>query len=120
MINNSPYSLSDMPPKKSGRIYTENNSAQYRKNDSLDNSQSFTQSGTRNHNNNGMGLMMKKSSINMEDQSTSFRPPIYPGVKNDFNHYLPSPKNISSNSNISNFSNMSSQRNSLNYRIDQK
>lgn len=122
MINNNPYNLPDRPSQKSGRIYTEMSSAQYRKNDSLDNSQSFTQSSARNQNNNGMAsnMMMKKSSINIDDPPSNYRPPIYPGVKNDFKHYLPSPKNQSSGSNISNFSNLSSQRNSFNYRSDQK
>ena len=59
---------------------------------------------------------MKKSGINIDDLSSNYRPPVYPGVKNDFKHYLPSPKNQSSNSNISNFSNISSPRNSFNMR----
>lgn len=120
MINNNPYNLPDRSNQKTGRIYTETSSAQYRKNDSLDNSQSFTQSSARKHNNGTSGnMMMKKSSINIDEQTPNFRPPIYPGVKNDFKHYLPSPKNQSSSSNISTFSNMSSQRNSFNYRSDQ-
>lgn len=121
MINHNPYNLPERPPHKPNRILTETNSAQYRKNDSVDNSTSFPHYANRppimpGHQ---MGPTMKKSSMNMDEMNAGFRPPIYQAARGEFQPFLSNPKSQHSSSasnltNLTSLANGSSPRTSMN------
>lgn len=102
MINNNPYNLPDRPPQKQNRVYTETNGCHFR-NESIENIPQHGQ--PQNRSTLPPSMLMKRSTLNMEEIPGSLRPPYYPAVRTDMKHCLPSPKaqNTSSTGSLNTF-----------------
>lgn len=117
MINHNPYNLPERPPQKHLRLSTENN-AQYRRNDSLENSHNFKNYPPRvpQMQIHPTANPLKRSSIPSEETGPNYHAPVYAPVRGDPKHFLPSPKNqhSSSASNLPNLNSLGSPRPNFN------
>lgn len=120
MISNNPYSLPERPSQKSSTIYSQQDSAQFRKSDSTEFSHKLTSPSqyiNRTHHppipssNNAL----KKSTINLDETIPSYRPPPYQNTTQNVKNFLQSPKNNPSSTfpNLNNYNNLSGSRGAI-------